>query len=218
MDVCSPRRKGSFYPNIREFVSRFRHLSCMKISIFLIAAIAASAYQLTTKELHPSTANRFSLEVEKTGLLRGKTHVFVFGKYRGRLDYNDQKPELSKLQFEIESKSIVCLDTWVSDKDKVKITRTALDDMLAADKYPAISFVSNRVTAKTPTMFEVTGTLSIRGIVQNATVTVTKDADTYDGTAAVDMKDYGLKPPTAALGAIGTKELLKVKFHLVAGR
>lgn len=190
----------------------------MKISVVLIAAIAASAFQVNTQELLPSTANRFAVEVEKTGLLRGKTHVFVFGKYRGRLDFNDQKPELSKVQFEIESKSIVCLDTWVSDKDKVKIIRAALDDMLAADKYPAISFVSNSVTAKTPTMFEVTGTLSIRGVIQNATVPVTKNADTYDGTAVVNMKDYGMKPPTAALGAVGTKELMKVKFHLVAGR
>jgi polyisoprenoid-binding protein YceI len=190
----------------------------MKILIFLIAATAASAYQPITQELRPSAANRFGLEVEKTGLLRGKTHVFVFGKYRGTLDYNDQKPELSKVQFEIESKSIVCLDTWVSDKDKVKIVRTALDDMLAADKYPTISFVSNRVTAKTTAKFEVTGTLSIRGVVQSATVSVTKNADTYDGTAVVNMKDYGLKPPTAALGAVGTKELMKVKFNLVAGR
>ena len=35
--------------------------------------------------------------------------------------------------------------------------RTALDEMLAADKYPVISFVSNLVTAKTSNVFEVTG-------------------------------------------------------------
>ena len=190
----------------------------MKISILLLTAIAVSGYQLNTRELLPSTANRFTLEVEKTGLLRGKTHVFVFGKYRGKVDYNDRNPELSKVQFEIESKSIMCLDTWVSDKDKVKIIRAALDDMLAADKYPAISFVSNHVTAKTPTMFEVTGSLSIRGVIKDATVSVAKNADTYDGTAVVNMKDYGLKPPTAALGAVGTKDLMKVTFHLAAGR
>lgn len=190
----------------------------MKISILLLTAIAVSAYQVNIRELLPSTANRFTLEVEKTGLLRGKTHVFVFGKYRGKVDYNEQKPELSKVQFEIESKSIMCLDTWVSDKDKVKIIRTALDDMLAADQYPTISFVSNHVTAKTLTMFEVTGSLSIRGVIQNATVSVTKNSNTYDGTAVVNMKDYGLKPPTAVLGAVGTKELMKVTFHLVAGR
>ena len=190
----------------------------MKISLLLLAIIAASAFHLNAQELRPSAANRFTLEVEKTGLLRGKTHVFSFGKYRGRLDYKEQTPELSKVQFEIESKSIVCLDTWVSDKDKVKIVHTALDEMLAADKYPTISFVSTRVTPKSPNAFEVTGSLSIRGVVRSATVTVTKMADNYDGTAEVNMKDFGLKPPTAALGAVGTKELMTVKFHLVAGQ
>ena len=210
MEVCSPRRKGSFYPSIQEID--------MKIPALLCAAVFVWEHAADAQELRPSPANRFTLEVEKTGLLRGKTNVFQFGKYRGTLDYNNQNPELSKVQFEIESKSIVCLDTWLSDKDKVKIIRTALDDMLAADKYPTISFVSNRVAVKTPTRFEVTGTLSIRGVVQSATVSVTKSANTYDGTGVVDMRDYGLKPPTSAFGAVGTKEVMTVKFHLAAGR
>jgi len=80
----------------------------------------APAYDGNTTEFRPAAGNRFALEVEKTGLLRGKTHVFVFGKYRGAVEYNEQKPELSKVHFEIDSKSIVCEDTWVSDKDKVR--------------------------------------------------------------------------------------------------
>jgi len=186
----------------------------MRIAILLVAAVAMTAYQSNRHDLLPSVTNRFTLEVEKTGLMRGKTHVFQFGKYRGQLDYNEQKPELSKVMFEVESKSIVCLDTWVSDKDKVKIIRTALDEMLAADKYPTISFVSNQVTAKSPTTFEVAGSLSIRGVIQNVTVSVTRNNSAFDGSAIVNMKDFGLKPPTAALGAIGTKELMTVKFHL----
>ncbi|MEP6535167.1 MAG: YceI family protein [Bryobacteraceae bacterium] len=186
----------------------------MRLAFPLFAVISMSAYQSDSRDLLPSPANRFTLEVEKTGLLRGKTHLFQFGKYRGSLDYNEQKPELSKVHFEIESKSLVCLDTWVSDKDKVKIVRTALDDMLAADKYPTISFVSKHVALKAPGAFEVSGSLSIRGVIQNVTVSVTRAGDAFDGTAVVNMKDFGLKPPTAALGAIGTKELMTVKFHL----
>ncbi len=216
--MWSPRRKGSFYPNIGEFISDPRHLSLMRILVLLFAAMAISAYEVNTVELRPSASNRFSIEVEKTGLLRGKTHVFVFGKYQGTVEYDDQKPELSKVHFEIESKSIMCLDTWVSDKDKVKIMHTALNDMLAADKYSTISFVSNHVTVKSPAVFEVTGTLSLRGIIRPATVSVTRTGGAFDGTAIVNMKDFGLKPPTAALGAVGTKELMTVKFHLAPGR
>src|SRR6185369_4568027 len=161
----------------------------MKTILLLLAATLAPAYQVDTMELRPSPGNRFALEVDKTGLLRGKTHIFVFGKYSGAAEYNSQKPELSKVHFEIDAKSIVCEDTWVSDKDKVKIMKAAQEDMLAADKYPQITFVSNHVTAKGPGQFEVTGTLSIRGMVQPATVTVTRNADAYDGASVVNMKD-----------------------------
>jgi hypothetical protein len=38
------------------------------------------------------------------------------------------------------------------------------------------------------------------------------------GTATVRMTDYGLKPPTAALGTIGTKPEMAFAFTLVARR
>jgi polyisoprenoid-binding protein YceI len=190
----------------------------MKISLVLLAAMLASAYQVSTFELRPAPGNRLSLEVEKTGLLRGKKHVFVFGKYHGTVEHNEQKPELSKVQMEIESKSIMSEDTWVSDKDKVKIMKAALNDMLAADKYPTITFVSNHVTLRAPAQFDITGTLSMRGVIQPATVSVTKTGDAYDGTSVINMKDFGMKPPTAALGAVGTKPLMTLKFHLTPAR
>ena len=189
----------------------------MKISVLFFAAVLSPAYQPQTQELHPSAAQQFTLEVEKTGYLRGATHVFQFGKYRGSIDYNDQNPELSKVQFEVESNSILCVDPRISDKDKVKIIRTALDDMLAADAYPTMSFVSNRVTVKTPTVFEVTGMLSIRGVIKIVTISVAKSADTYDGAGVVNLRDYGFTPPSVARGLVGSKERMTMKFHFIAG-
>lgn len=187
--------------------------------VFAVAiAMVASAYAPDSYRLGPSPEHRFSLEVEKTGLLRGKKHQFVFGRYHGTVEYDAKRPEASKVQFEIQSNTIMCLDTWVSDKDKVKIMKVALEDMLAADKYPTISFVSNRIEAKGDNRFDVLGGLSLRGILQNVTVAVTKTGDTYDGTATVNMKNYGLKPPVTLLGAVGTKELIIVSFHIAATR
>jgi polyisoprenoid-binding protein YceI len=190
----------------------------MKICCLLAAAMLVHAFEISSVEFRPSASNRIAIEVGKTGLLRGKTHVFVFGRYRGAAVYNDQRPELSKVQLEIEANSITNQDTWVSDKDKVKVMNVALHDMLAADKYPTITFVSNHVTVKGPSQFEVTGSLSLRGIIQTATVLVTKNGDVYDGTSSVNMKDFGLKPPSTVFGAVGTKEVMTVKFHLTAAR
>jgi len=46
-------------------------------------------------------------------------------------------------------------------------------------------------------------------MIQPATVMVTKSGEAYDGSAVVNMRDYGLKPPTllwALLGPKGTDE------------
>ena len=36
------------------------------------------------------------------------------------------------------------------------------------------------------------------------------------GNAKIHLKDYGLKPPSALLGAIGTKEEMSLEFEVVA--
>jgi polyisoprenoid-binding protein YceI len=188
----------------------------MKTALIILAATAASAMTTESFRFEPGPQNRVALEVEKTGLLRGKKHVFVFGRYTGALDYNPSKQESSKVHFELQSNSIMCIDTWISDKDKVKVMKAALDDALQADKYPTITFVSNQVQSTGPNKFDVTGTLSLRGVIQPVTVAVTKNGNIYDGNAAVNMKDYGIKPPSTALGAIGTKEVMNLTFHLAA--
>jgi hypothetical protein len=50
--------------------------------------------------------------------------------------------DLSKAEFAIDSASIICRDTWVSGKDRAKILKVALDDMLAASKHPVLRFAS----------------------------------------------------------------------------
>ena len=123
----------------------------MKTALILLAAMAASAVTTESFRLSSGSGNHFGLEVEKTGLLRGKKHVFVFGRYTGGIEYDPDKPELSKVHFEIQSNTIMCLDTWISDKDKVKVTKAALDDALQANRYPTINFVSIRSKARVRT-------------------------------------------------------------------
>jgi len=36
------------------------------------------------------------------------------------------------------------------------------------------------------------------------------------GNAKIHLKDYGLKPPSALLGAIGTKEEMSLTFEIMA--
>jgi hypothetical protein len=65
------------------------------------------------------------------------------------------------------------------------------------------------------------GTLSLRGIAKPNVITVVPAADgspRFEGSAIVRLTDYGLKPPSAALGAIGTKNEMMFTFVLVGSR
>ena len=92
------------------------------------------------------------------------------------------------------------------DKD---IEKAALG-LLEPAKYPEIRFVSTRVVPG-----GVEGSLTIRDVTRPIAISV-KD---YEGTAKVKLSDFGLKPPSSALGfAIGTKDEMTVRFKLKAER
>jgi polyisoprenoid-binding protein YceI len=182
------------------------------------ATILAAGMDLT---ITPGADTQFMLEVAKTGFLSGKKHQFLFDRYRGDLRYDAANPENSRVDLTIESGSIRCIDTWVSDKDKVKITKAATDDMLAVSRFPQMRFVSTAVRSKGADQFEVDGNLTIRNISKPVTVLVTMHQDAsgklmFQGSSKFKMTLYGLKPPSAALGTIGTKDEMAVTFKLAA--
>lgn len=166
----------------------------------------------------PAPGTKFQLEVEKTGLMRGKKHLFLFERYTGKLTMDVQMPERSKMELEIESRSAVLKDDWVSDKDAKKIMEMAQMDMMDAAKYPLMKFVSKSVVPGANGHFTVSGDLTIRNITNPVTIgLVAKPGDLFEGSARVKLTDYKLKPPAAALGAIGTKDEMLVSFLLKAG-
>jgi len=185
--------------------------------LLLLAAATLTPAAPVEYILAPAPDNRFELTVEKTGLYRGKKHLFVFERYDGWLVYDPEMPENSQVQFRLESQSIVCKDTWVSPKDLKKIQDAALNDMLAAGRYQYVTFTSDTVLRAGPDRYEVRGRLTIRDTQKPATVLVTVKAGetlSFEGNAVVKMTDFRLKPPSAALGLIGTRDEMKVSFTL----
>jgi polyisoprenoid-binding protein YceI len=144
----------------------------------------------------------------------------VFENYHGTLTFNPQKPEESRIELTIDSKSAVCKDTWVSANDLKKIMETTFDDMLAVKQFPTMTFTSAAIKAVGTNQFEAQGTLTIRNkpkpITLNVRLDVTDPAKLrLRGNAKIHLKDYGLKPPSALLGAIGTKEEMSLEFEVV---
>src|SRR5713101_2014743 len=187
--------------------------------VLLLAARVGSA-EAGLYEIHQGDQARMELTVEKSGLLSGKKHLFTFSRYEGRLLFDRKRPEASTITLSIESNSVSCHDAWLSMKDLRKVQEYALKDMLAADRYPQIIFRSVAIKKIDDSQYEQ-GTLTIRDISRPAVVMVSLRAGSngvlpVEGESRLRLTDFGLKPPTAALGTIGTKNEMSFHFVLTA--
>ncbi|SRR6266545_1972320 len=187
----------------------------MRMTCLLFVAALAFAAGPERYRILPSPENRLLLEVDKTGLMKGRTHQFLFTKYRGDMRFDPEKPERSHVRLVIESVSAALQDQWPSVKDRVKIREYALKEMLAADRYPEIVFESDEIQPNGSGRFNVHGRLAIRDVTKPVTVSVERKAGmSFEGAAEIRITDYGLKPPTAALGMVGTKDVMRLRFVL----
>lgn len=180
----------------------------------------------------PASDARMELIVEKTGLMSGKKHLFQFPEYTADLQFDSAKPENSTIVLRLDAARIECKDDWVSEKDLKKIEVEARDKMLQAAKHKEIVFRSTAIRSQAGGKYLVEGLLSIRGMEKPARVEVTMQPATsgqpgaqsasdilvFSGEASVDMTDWGLKPPSAVLGAVGTNKVMQLRFHLRARR
>jgi polyisoprenoid-binding protein YceI len=168
--------------------------------------------------IRPSAESTFTLEVSKTGLMAGKKHFLFFEQYAGAVDYDAKRPENSSVTLTLEARSVTSKDAWVKKKeDRKKIVDAAVNDMMAAGQYPQLKFASTRIASKSKGQFQIEGDLTVRGITKPITfVAAAKPSGIerleIDGDAEINLKDYGLKPPAALLGLIGTKSKMTLRF------
>jgi polyisoprenoid-binding protein YceI len=187
-----------------------------RILLFAITACAMNAQW----NIVPQPDTRVELLVEKTGLMSGKKHVFQFTRYEGRLSYDPSKLESTTLNLRLEAAALKCEDTWVSAKDLKKIEALAQDEILQTSKHPAITFQLLSLKPGNSGEAQAAGQVTLRGITKPVAFPVTYSAKPAEllikGTAKVKLTDFQIKPPTAALGAVGTKDEMLLNFNLKA--
>ena len=118
-----------------------------------------------------------------------------FTDFEGRIVADRTKPEASSVELAIQSTSI---DTANPNRDKD--LRGA--DFFDVEKYPTIMFKSTRITPKGKDSYDVTGTLTIRGVSKEVTLPVTflgimknmrgQDAAGFETAVTLNRKDFGI--------------------------
>ncbi len=119
--------------------------------------------------------------------------------------------QIDLLEFTAVTKSIKSGKSVMDRK-----TRGALKE----GDYPNIVFSYNEVIEQTPDSITIAGNLDLAGTSQPIEVTasyfVLEDGSlNVVGIQEINMRDYGINPPTAMMGTLKTGETVNVEFDLI---
>jgi len=153
--------------------------------------------------------------------MRRKKHLLFFEGFRGELCYVSDGLESSHVKIAIDTDSLVCRDKWLKPRRQDEICRYARNEVLAADRYPQITFASNRMTAKPIRGFTVEGDLKVRDMTRTVSVNVVVNQTKpqilqIDGDATFRLTEFGIRKPSSFLGLIGTKDEVLIRLLLWA--
>jgi polyisoprenoid-binding protein YceI len=173
----------------------------------------------TRYTIRPTGESSVAVQVFKSGLMARRKHILFLEHYRGEVEYDHEQPEQSRVELVFEANSVVCRDQWLNPEKRRGLLAFVQKEILATDRHAEIAFSSARIERKSPTRFELEGTLSIRGsskpvIFEVVVLPNGKDRLEIDGTAKVKLSDYGIDRPSTFFGLIGTKDEITLRFLL----
>ena len=119
-----------------------------------------------------------------------------FTEFSGTVRIDEQRPENSSVTLAIDASSV---DTNTDDRDQ----HLRSEDFFHVENHPTITFTSSQITKKGQDTYDLTGTLTIRGVSKDITFPVTHlgvAKDPWGNTRAgfeaatnVNRKDFGLQ-------------------------
>jgi polyisoprenoid-binding protein YceI len=118
-----------------------------------------------------------------------------FTEFEGTVRIDRERPERSSVEFSIDAASV---DTDVADRD----THLKSPDFFDVVEHPRITFVSSRIQPRGGDRYDVTGTLTIRGVAREVNLPVVflgfardpwgNERAGFELETKLDRKDYGI--------------------------
>jgi polyisoprenoid-binding protein YceI len=143
----------------------------------------------------------------KEGLLSAVGHDLCLRATRLRVDIGAD----DAIVCEVDAASL--RPSGVSADDARKIEKNAADDVLAARRFPTIAFRSTRVT-RDGERARVEGTLTMHGTTRPLTFDAAADGGSWHAEVRLDVRDFGIKPYSAMLGALKVRAEVTVKLRV----
>ena len=155
----------------------------------------------------------------KDGLLSRLAHDLKLQVERFSIEVDDSSRQI-KATFDPSSIQVVSAQTdgrddpsTLSKGDKKKIHDNVVKDVLRVHKHPEICFDSSNVVERGEG-FAVEGTLQMHGKSRNIQASVRADGDRWVTEVRLHQPDFGIKPYTAALGALKVKPDVLVRLSV----
>lgn len=155
----------------------------------------------------------------KDGLLSRLAHDLKLQVERFSIEVDDTSHQI-KATFDPSSIQVVCAQVngrddpaTLSKSDKKKIYHNVTKDVLQVRKYPEIRFDSTQVVPRGEG-FAVEGLLQMHGKSHNIQTSIRAEGDQWLAEVTVHQSDFGIKPYTAALGALKVKPDVKVRLSV----
>jgi len=155
----------------------------------------------------------------KDGLLARLAHDLKLQVERFSIEVDDSTHEI-KGSFDPSSIQAVCAQvdgrddtSTLSAGDQKKIYDNVTKDVLRVRKHPEIRFDSTQVV-KRGEGFAVEGTLQIHGQSRSIQTSIRADGDRWRTEITIHQPDFGIKPFTAALGALKVKPDVIVRLSV----
>jgi polyisoprenoid-binding protein YceI len=118
-----------------------------------------------------------------------------FTKFSGTIVYDPDKPDASTTKVEIDATSI-------NTENEKRDTHLKSEDFFYTEKFPTLTFVSNKVVSAEKGKLTVQGDLTMRGVTKPVTLDVTflgagptfqgEQRAGFEATAKVNRKDYNI--------------------------
>jgi polyisoprenoid-binding protein YceI len=171
------------------------------------------------------SASRFTVRAFASGMLSAMAHnpTIAIRDFTGEANFDPAAPAQASLRVQIRADSLEVTDE-IKSKDRMEMETLMKQKVLESLKYPEILFESTAVSAdqvgEGRYRVAINGNLSLHGATLSLPVTVqvsvTGDALRASGDFGILQSNYGIRPFSAAGGALTLKDELKFAFDIVA--
>ncbi|MDB4968140.1 MAG: hypothetical protein JWN44_3829 [Myxococcales bacterium] len=144
----------------------------------------------------------------REGLLAAVGHDLCLRVTRFAVDVGED----DRIAVELDASSLRATGA-ISQGDARKVEGNATHDVLAARRYPTISFRSTRVVREGDRA-RVEGELQLHGVTRPVAFEAFADGAAWRADVRLDQRDFGIKPYTAMLGALRVRPDVLVRVRI----